>query len=71
MEEKWYNVHAAVTGSKYLGRFKAKNAEEAEEKALKSNEAFISFCHFCAHECVDAEVSELFIELDINQNDKK
>lgn len=51
-----YNVYGTVVGSKYLGVFEASSAEEAVEKALQSDEAYVSLCHQCAGECEDAEI---------------
>lgn len=52
---KQYRVYGTVTGSKYLGIYKAKSKDEAEEMAL--NVSFASFCHQCCSECEDPEVT--------------
>ncbi len=54
---KLFRVCGVVTGSKYLGEFRAKTAEEAVEMALDSDAAYVGLCHQCAEECEDPEVS--------------
>ena len=51
-----YRVHGAVVGSKYLGEFEAKNADEAIKKAVESRAGSVSLCHQCADECEDASI---------------
>lgn len=46
---------AKVVGSKYLGEFEANSPEEAIEKALHSDKAWISLCCHCTSECEDPE----------------
>lgn len=58
---KW-RVAATVIGSKYLGEFEAKTKKEAEALAFESQQAGISLCHQCSHECEDADISEVFAE---------
>ena len=52
---KRYRVTGIVTGSKYLGEFKANSAEEAGEMALESDEVSVNLCHRCSHQCGDPE----------------
>ncbi len=56
MDPVW-DVHARVSGTKYLGRFRAKTAEEAIELAIQAN-GRVSLCHQCAAECEDGEVDK-------------
>lgn len=58
-----FRVHAAVTGTKYLGEFEAATAEEAAEKALNSEAASVCLCHQCNDECEDPQCEEAFAEL--------
>lgn len=54
-----YRAYGVVSGSKYLGIVEAPDKDEAELKALESEEAFVSLCHQCSSECEDAEVTEV------------
>lgn len=58
-----YVVTGTVVGSKYMGEFEADSLEEAVEKALESDEAYISFCHYCASKCEDPQVTDAVAEL--------
>ncbi len=55
---KLFRVCGVVTGSKYLGDFRAQTAAEAVEMALAAEGGRVGFCHACAHNCEDAEVSD-------------
>lgn len=57
-----YRVSASVVGSKYLGVLRAKDKDEAEEKAFHMSEAYASLCHQCARQCEDAEIDEIHLE---------
>lgn len=58
-----YRVYAAVSGSKYLGEIEAENEEDAKDKALDLDEASISLCHHCSHQCQDPMVVSVEAEL--------
>lgn len=55
-----WNVWGKVVGTKYLGTFKASNAEEAILKAEK--DCYVSLCSQCADECEDADISDFIVE---------
>lgn len=59
-----YRCYAVVTGSKYLGTVEADTAEEAQEKALELDSAYISLCHQCSHQIEDPQVQEVVAEVD-------
>jgi hypothetical protein len=61
---KMWRVHGTVTGSKYLGEFEAETEEEAIEKALDSDAAYISLCHQCSGNCEDPTVESATAEID-------
>lgn len=56
--KKW-RVSGTVVGSAYLGEFEAETKEEAEEMALNSDAASISFCWQCSDQCEDPEVQSV------------
>lgn len=53
---KKFVVYGAVVGSKFLGVFEAETEEAAVEKALESDECFVSFCHQCSDNCEDPQI---------------
>jgi hypothetical protein len=55
-----YDVYGAVTGTKYLGEYTAKNKAEAKEMALR--DASVSLCFQCTSECEDATVESVSAE---------
>jgi hypothetical protein len=56
-----FHIYGAVSGTKYLGKFRAATKEEAID--LASNEdAFVSLCHQCSSECEDAEIHSFVAE---------
>lgn len=57
-----YSVYGVVTGGKYLGVFEAENKEAAEEMAMNSEAAQISFCHHCSRDCEDPQILEFAVE---------
>ena len=57
-----FNVIGKVVGSKYLGKFEAKNKKEAEKMALESEAVGISLCHQCSGECEDPIVEKAYAE---------
>ena len=59
---KLFRCYAKVEGTKYLGIFKAVNANIAEEKAYDSDQASINLCYECSEECEDAGVTDINIE---------
>lgn len=59
---KEWIVSGVVSGSKYLGKVKADTAAEA--KALGwALDTYISFCHECADECEDPEVTDIMVSV--------
>lgn len=56
-----YRVSGTVTASKYLGEFEADSPEDAVDKALTSDAAYVSVCHQCAHDVEDPEIHEALL----------
>lgn len=54
-----YDIFGIVQGTKYLGQIKAKNKREAEEKALASENCYVSLCNHCSRECEDPEIHRI------------
>lgn len=61
-----YHVHAAVTGSAYLGLFEANSPEEAKEKAEAEHELG-NLCHQCSRHCEDPQYEAVSAELAENE----
>mgnify|MGYP000081162469 CR=1 FL=1 len=60
-KQKLYLVYATVTGSKYLGTYRASSKKEAIEKAQQNS---VSLCHQCSRECQDPELSKFTAEIE-------
>lgn len=58
---KW-KCYGRITSSKYLGEVEADTEDEALEKAIGLDTAFISLCHQCSREMDDPEVTEVNVE---------
>lgn len=58
-----YRVSAAVVGSKYIGEFEAGSEEEAIDKAMSSDAAYVSVCHQCSRDISDPELENFCAEL--------
>lgn len=58
-----YRVSGTVIGNKCLGEFEADSPEQAEEMAINSGEACVSFCHQCSSECEDPQIEKVNVEL--------
>lgn len=58
---KTYSVYAVVVGSKYLGTYQASSEEEAEKIAVEKK-GYVSFCHKCAEQCEDPEITKIVVE---------
>jgi hypothetical protein len=63
---KTFMVYGLVTGTKYLGEFKAETADEAVDMALQSDANDVSLCHQCSggfdldnKSCMDATAEEI------------
>lgn len=56
---KKFNVHGKVVGGKFIGTFSAKDADEAKNLALQSENITVSLCNHCSAECEDPEIDEL------------
>ncbi len=65
--KKWH-VYGAVTGSTYVGVFKAETKEEAEKLAWK--DADVSVCNYCSKHIEDPEISELTL-MEITDGDEE
>ena len=64
MPKKKWAIYGTVTGGKYLGTIEAATKEEAEELAWDGKKVplYVSFCHQCAGECENAEITEVMAE---------
>lgn len=58
--KKW-SVWGKVSATKYLGKFEAETADEAEMMALDKNGS-VSVCHQCCEEVTDPEIYECIVE---------
>ncbi len=48
--------------TKYIGEYEAASAEEAEQMAWNSDEAYISVCRHCSYEVEDPEIDRMEVE---------
>jgi hypothetical protein len=55
-----YSINAKVTGSKWLGYYKAESEKAAIEAAMEELSEPV-FCHQCCSECEDPEIDECSI----------
>ena len=62
-----YHVYGTVKACKYLGSFEADSEEEAIEKALNSDEAYVSLCYQCSSECEDPAIEDAYAELEVKK----
>lgn len=62
-KKKW-DVYGTVTGGKYLGQVEADSEEEALAivESGKGPALDVSFCHQCAKECENAEITDFTVE---------
>ena len=51
-----WNVNAALAAGKYIGKVKARTAEEALKRAQRHPNLGVSVCHQCADEVTDPEI---------------
>ncbi len=57
-----YRVYAIMTASKPLGEFEAKDANEAEKKAMKEGDDYAPLCHQCSNEIDLGDIYEYEVE---------
>jgi hypothetical protein len=48
---------------KYLGEVEADSEDEAKEKAWELDTCYVSFCHQCADQAEDPEITEVSVEV--------
>ena len=56
-KEKEYSIYGIIGASKYLGKVKAKDKEEAIEKGMELD-SHVSLCHHCSSEIDIGDVYE-------------
>ena len=59
-----YSCNGIVGGGKYLGVVEADSPEEAKEKAWLLGTCYVSFCHQCAGECEDPQITDIDVTLE-------
>lgn len=62
-KKKKFDVYGVVTGGKYLGQVEADSLEEAMDivDSGKGPAQDASFCHQCAKECENPEITDLTV----------
>lgn len=65
---KRYRAYGTVEGSKYLGEIEARSREEAMQKAWELDSVSVGLCHHCNRQCEDAQVVEIYVEVDDENN---
>lgn len=58
-----YRCYATVMAGKYLGEVEADSEDEAKEKAWELDTCYVSFCHQCADQAEDPEITEVSVEV--------
>lgn len=58
-----YECYGVVRASKYLGAVEADNEEQAKDKALRLESAWVSLCHQCSSQAEDPEIEGIIVEL--------
>ena len=57
-----FAIYGKVVGTKYLGEFEAKSAEDAITQAEANSDTYVALCHQCSSQCEDPEVVEMTAE---------